>query len=80
MNEMQWETPPRPTRKTGTPGEQMLFVEQLKARPGEWARWPNPVPNGRSARNKMAFPGTEWAQRKQPDGTLAMWARWVGES
>ena len=74
-DEMQWETPPSP----GV-GSRQQFVEQLKARPGEWARWPRIVSNAVSSQNQREFPGTEWTQRRQPDGTIAIWGRWVGES
>lgn len=74
-----WEEPPPPAN--GKWGKTQHFVEALKQRPGQWARYPGSYKQGASVTvNRTRFPGTEWTARKQPDGSYHIWGRWVGDN
>ncbi len=81
--EMVWETPP-PSRAPGRDGgvNRSEFVAALRARPGEWARYPTTFrtpQNGANAAGsaRIKFPGTEWVSRKI-DSDCIVFGRWVG--
>lgn len=78
MTKIIWEEPPPVT--THATGKTQQFVEALKQRPGEWARYPGTYAQpSLGTVNKKRFPGTEWTSRKQEDKRYALWARWVGD-
>lgn len=78
MTEVEWGDPPIGQKRIG---ELKAFVEALRSRPGEWAKYPHPMANGRSGpSNRKAYPGTQWTSRRREDGTVDMYGRWVGES
>lgn len=77
MTELIWEDPPPPAVRGGhieKARENDATVEQLKTRPGVWAK----VATGIHKSGGQAFTqrGCEATIRKQPDGTFWTYARW----
>ena len=72
--------PPPKQCKGAKPGVTALFVEALKARPGEWAEYQpgRTHSTGSVSYLKARYPGTELTTRSQPDGKCRVWVRWVG--
>lgn len=87
---LQWSDPPEAQRKWGEkPGRRAVFVEALKAKPGQWAEYlPPPDKAGWAAGSVVAgfkkdYPGTEAVARtfKTPGGRRTLyrvWVRWTG--
>lgn len=76
MNQhIEWGDPPStPTRY----GEVTRFVDALRSRPGEWAKYPHHMTNASSvANNRIRFSGTEWTSRKRTDGRFDIYGRVV---
>lgn len=75
-DDLEWGDPPE--RKTMANRVQ-VFVELLRARPGEWAKYPHPITRetvkNHANRHPKRYPGTEWTHR---NGEL--YGRWIGES
>jgi hypothetical protein len=55
------------------------FVEELKARPGEWALYPKVYKNGASANSfKKRYVGTQWKTRKSTrEEGFDLYATWA---
>lgn len=79
MTDIIWQDPPPTKQHEGTPGRVGRMVDALKARPGEWAKDPNPQFRNTQTVRKHRYPGTEWTARKRPDGQWDVYGRWVGE-
>ena len=80
MDEIEWGAPPPPKPSGGRHGQgrTQSFVDALKARPGEWAKYPKPLRSTSAYRRN--FRDVEWTSRKRADGKFDVWGRWVGES
>lgn len=77
-----WGSPPPVARKKiRKPGKQQRFVNALRARPGQWGRYPRVVKGSSSSTQlRKRYPGTEWTTRKANDeGGCYLYGRWVGE-
>ena len=78
-----WEDPGVSHAST-TRGRVVRFVEALKSRPGEWAKYPHELSAssvGSSVTvNSGRFPGTEWTARDVNTDAAALYGRWIGEN
>ena len=80
MSAVLWEEPPPMGRHGRKPGHVAEFVEQLKANPGRWARFPDGTKSATAGGTYTArYPGTKWTTRKLEDGTIGLWAKWIEE-
>ena len=72
---------PLPPRKPSGGRPEAPWRAALRARPGEWAvvQRVAGVPSGKSlVGGYTKIPGYEFAQRRQPDGSVWIYARYVG--
>lgn len=79
-DQLEWEEPPPVQVKYGRVQE---FVDVLRTRPEQWARYPHPYSSGSVRYMVSKYPkryvGTEWCSRRI-EGELILYARWVGQS
>jgi len=70
-----------PDAKGGIAGtKRTRFIELLKDRPGEWARYRPGHKHGASVAGQFKkIPGIEAASRSIGNGKYDIWVRWVGE-
>jgi hypothetical protein len=79
---LKWGDPPGAGRRVYDNTKWARIADALRERPGEWALV---TENGTSGSNSNALhllarrgPGFEVTSRKQPDNTVNVWARYVG--
>lgn len=79
MTDIVWEDPPDRVRGTPRPSKWNLVVEELKRHPGKWALvatgGEHPGSHGNRAARLRSL-GCEKVQRRQPDGSFALYERW----
>lgn len=79
---IQWGAPPPkrgPGRRNG--GRTFRFVQVLKQRPGQWAKYPWKVKgSGTGVLNAKRYAGTEWTTRSCGNGFFELYGRWIGEN
>lgn len=73
--------PARPFKTPGRSRELDPLREALKAEPGRWAKIGEYPPSTKfSSVSRPLGAGFQVRQRKQEDGTVHVWARYIGES
>lgn len=79
MTDIIWEDPPPRQRGGGRGFDYDGFVAELKKHPGKWAVVrPGGAYSGAfgDAHQRLRRCGCDALQRKQPDGTYTLYARW----
>lgn len=88
VNNIIWEDPPPATRGRNSGQAMRDFAAALRARPGAWARWPNPIAKPTAyttaseinhGRRPTFTPGFEAAARKMDDGSVGLFIRFKAE-
>lgn len=76
-DDIEWCDPPE-APKWSNRNRVQEFVNILRQRPGQWAKYPHPISASttrqHARRHPARYPGTEWVSRR---GEL--YGRWVGE-
>ena len=74
---------PLPPRRRSGGRPEAPWRAELRARPGEWAVV-RQVSSAKQVRSMIGgyrrMPGYEFAQRNQPDGSIWIYARYVGQA
>jgi hypothetical protein len=77
--DIEWGPPPAISAGGARNTKAIGFVEALRGRPGEWARYPHSMKSGTSTSTyRRNFPGTKWTARKRSDGRYDMYGCWIG--
>ena len=80
--EIEWcDPPPSLQGRADRSGRRIRFVNELRGRPGEWAKYGGGWTH-RTAGSHLAadFPGVETTSRIRADGLFEVYARWVDET
>lgn len=72
--EIEWGEPPPPKKRPN--GTRLLFVEELRAHPGQWGKYPGSASAASAVSGfKQVGPDLEWTVRKRPDGRFDIYGR-----